>query len=193
MGSLFRSSASTAATTTASTAQADNRIVSGDGATNFSNSNGNRLTSNTDNSLRYDNHATTNTVNNHTTTDFGSVQGSMALIASGQAQNTAMFRSAMDTGQSFFESGIGFADHALSGVLANTSAMMRSQEQVLAGYGDTQTRATNAIANAYQGASQVQAAATASIKDAFTTAKAGEQKVLVGVALAVVAIVALRK
>jgi hypothetical protein len=189
MGALFKSSASTAQSSSQATNQQDNRIVNGDGAVAFSNSNGNSISSSTDNSLRYDNHSSTDNslrydnhssndshnISNVTTTDFGAIQGSMSLIASGQRENTAVFQSALHTGEGFFEQGIGFADHALQGVISNSSAMIRTTEQVLNGQAATQANAT------------------AAIKDAFTTAKSGEQKIMVGAALAIVAIVALRK
>jgi hypothetical protein len=167
MGALFKSSASTAQSSSQTTNQQDNRIVNGDGAVAFSNSNGNSIssTSSTD----------SHNITNYTTTDFGAVQGSMALIASGQQQNTAVFQSALHTGEHFFDQGIGFADHALQGVMSNTNAMMRTTEQVLSGQATTQANAT------------------AAIKDAFTTAKSGEQRIMVGAALAIVAIVALHK
>jgi hypothetical protein len=167
MGALFRSNASTTQTSSQTTNQQDNRIVNGDGAIAFSNANGNSISSTSDS------HDVTNY--SSTTTDFGAIQGSMALIASGQQQNTAVLQSALNTGEHFFDQGIGFADHALQGVMSNTNALMQTTQQVLNGQATTQANAT------------------AAIKDAFTTAKSGEQRIMVGAALAIVAIVALRK
>ncbi len=169
MGALFKSSASTAQSSAQTTNQSDNRIVSGDGSTNFSNSSGNSLSSTSDS------HDTWTSIQNTTTTDFGAIQGSLDLIRSGQANNTEMFNGLLDTGETFFNNGIGFANNAMQGVLTNSNAMMRTTEQVLSGQATTQANAT------------------AAIKDAFTTAKSGEQKIMVGAALAIVAIVALRK
>jgi hypothetical protein len=154
---------STAQTSSQTTNQTDNRIVAGDGASTFSNSSGNSLTSDSHN------------ITNYTTTDYGSIQGSMALIASGQRESAGVANHALDTGRAFFDSGLGFADHALEGVLTNSDALMRTTAQVLNGQANTQ------------------ATATAAIKDAFSTAKSGEQKIMVGAALAIVAIVAMRK
>jgi hypothetical protein len=159
MGALFESNASTAQTTAQTTTQLDNRIVSGDGSTNLSNSSGNTLTQ----------------VTNNTTTDFGAIQGSMALIASGQREQSNVLNHTLDVNQNVFTAGVGFAEHALQGVISNSSDMMRTTEQVLNG----------------QAASQ--SSSIAAIKDAFTTSKAGEQRILVGAALAIVAVVALRK
>jgi hypothetical protein len=71
MGALFKSSASTAQSSSQTTNQQDNRIVNGDGAVAFSNSNGNSIssTSSTD----------SHNITNYTTTDFGAVQGSYVV------------------------------------------------------------------------------------------------------------------
>lgn len=168
MGSLFKSNASTSQSTAQTTTQTDNRIAAGDASTVLSNANGNSI-------------ATYNT-----TTDFGAVQGSMAIIASGQREQSQNLNKLIDAGENIFTNGIGFAEHVTQGVLSNSRDMMRTQEQML-------TSTANQIQNAYQSSANVQANATAAIKDAFTTAKAGEQKILVGAALAMVAVVALRK
>ena len=190
------SSSRTAQSTAQTTSQQDNRVVNSYDQSNHSIDNSfhqqvfdssNRSTDNSVSNQYTDQSATTTNYDNHsTTTDFGAVQGSMALIASGQQHQAENFSQMLDSNRSMFQSGVGFADHALQGVLHNAADTQRTTSQLLNGYSETQRQVTNSQAATLN-------TATGAIKDAFTTAKAGEQKIFVGAVVALIAIVALRK
>ena len=104
---------------------------------------------------------------NYTTTDHGAISGAVEMMQNNTnfAQNVVHDFTTSTAGM--FTNGLGFAQAAMQGALTST-------------------------ANANNAATAANTNALAQVKDAFSTAKSGEQKIMAIAALVIVAVVAVK-